>query len=110
MTTIELNEPYYTAGKRFGWSGDMVGFGIKSQLLADEEELKVIVDNKEYTVSKKEAREEVLKYNAFYTIGKTKLAVVPKYLFHGLQNSTQSVVSEKQREITEENQGLLFTK
>ena len=108
MTTIFLNEPFRNAGKWYGWEGE--GFGIKAILLADEEELRVVVDNREYTVSKKEAREEVLKYNAFYKIGKTKLAVVPKYLFHGLQNSTQSVVSEKQREITEENQGLLFTK
>ena len=110
MTTIELNEPFNTAGTRYGWAGDPTGFGIKAILLADEEELKVIVEGREYTVSKKKAREEVKKYNSFYYVGTTKLAIIPKQIFsyERLQSSTKIVVSETQGAITPEVQRTLF--
>ena len=110
MTTINLNSPFRTAGKTYKWAGDPTGFGIKAILLADEEELKVVVDNREYTVSKKEARDAVKKYNSFYYVGTTKLAIIPKQIFsyEGLQSSTQLVVSETQGEITPEVQRTLF--
>jgi len=80
---IIINEPFWTAGRKYNWSGNWKGIGIRWSDLEGEGELKVRVlqfpRKKEFTdflIDKKTAREFVERTNSFDEVKGVKLGVL----------------------------------
>lgn len=76
---VEINEPFYTAGRKYGWDGPTIGLGIRKELLEGEGLLKVRVSGKPtiYTIDKLKARDIALKYRSFHTARSVTIWVLP---------------------------------
>ncbi len=68
LKTINIREPFYSAGKKYGWEGATIGLGIKLEKLNGEGELLVTVGDKKdvWKIDKKTAREFVDKYKSTF--------------------------------------------
>jgi len=96
---VRIKEPYYTAGKQFGWPGPMIGFGIKKSYLEGEGNLivKVNKNKKTWACEKSTLREFTSKYNSYCTAKRNHavvLAVVPWHIFKEVYEP-KAVVTEE---------------
>ena len=76
---IEIEQPFYSAGRKYGWPGDPQGIGIAAHLLNGEGDLEVKIGKKIeiYKIDKKKARELVTKYKSVYIAKTMRLGVIP---------------------------------
>jgi len=80
MPILHIKEPFYTAGRKFGWTGDPTGIGIHSKLIQEDKILQVkIRDNPKILFLKcNEALKFIQQNNSwFYTKRGTRLGIVP---------------------------------
>jgi hypothetical protein len=80
MSVVEIREPFYSAGKKFGWPGASAGIGVMARLCRGEGILRVRVlsaSDTVYWIEKWRAREIVRRYRSFHMAKSTKLAVIP---------------------------------
>lgn len=91
---INIKEPFYTAGKKFGWQGKSIGLGINLRLLDGDGDLELTVgDSKDiWTINKNKARELVNRYQSYYQARGTRLGVLPWYEFEKVQEKVVEVV------------------
>jgi len=80
---LHILEPYYTAGKKFGWEGNSVGIGIDWRILQGDGFLKVKVGDSEkvWVIDKKKARGFCQRYKSFHDIKTVKLGVIAWWMF-----------------------------
>ena len=79
--TLELKEPFWSAGKQYGWSteySDLVGFGINIQLLRDADEIAINTKYGKFSITTNKAREIYKKYSTHDKKKGVDLCVVPR--------------------------------
>lgn len=76
---INIKEPFWSAGQKYGWQGSRTGIGIKLEELNGKGPLFItIADRPEiYQIEKDRARNLVEKYNSIFIARGTKLGVIP---------------------------------
>jgi len=86
MIDINIKEPYYAAGRDYGWLEEhkSPGLGIRRSLLLGEGTLRVTVKNSKtvYRIDKNFARNISVKYDSTYVVeddygNQIELAVIP---------------------------------
>lgn len=86
MEILEINKPFYSAGKMYGFAGDygMLGVGIRKELLFGEGSIKVRIvgSDQVYEIEKKKGRELALKYKAKFVAKSVVLCVLPLTAFN----------------------------
>jgi hypothetical protein len=86
MSMINLQEPWWGAGKSYKWypkiTGDMCGFGVDERLVTGDGDLKVVVGKSGkwgvYSIKEAAARDFCLFWDSYRIIKGTKLLVIPK--------------------------------
>lgn len=80
---IHIREPFYSAGKKYGWEGKRIGLGFNLQLLQGSGNLRVMVGDSEdvYFISKEKALSLVKRYNSIHKARSTFLGIVPWHAF-----------------------------
>ncbi len=82
MTKVTINSGWFkAAGNVYHWVPDyhVFGVGIDTQKIKDNEKLLIEVGGSKYILLRDKAKEFILKYRSFKTVGKDKrLGVVSK--------------------------------
>ena len=80
---IHIKEPFYTAGRKYGWVGKPIGIGINLQELVGDDTIEITVGNspKVWIISKTKARELIKTYQSYYDARGTRLGVLPWQAF-----------------------------
>ena len=81
---IHIKEPFFTAGRLYGWSGKAIGLGIDLRKFLGDGNMYVKVGDSEkiWVVDKEIARKFVKKYESYYEAkGGVKLGVLAWDLF-----------------------------
>ena len=78
-----INEPYYTAGKKYHWPGPPIGFGINTKDLLGEGNMYVTVGESEkvWVATKATLRKFIMDYNTYSNIRSVRLGIVAWSLF-----------------------------
>jgi len=99
MNIVNIKEPYYTAGKRYGWSGNSAGLGIALHLLEGEGLLSVTVEDKPtvYQIEKWIARKLIHQYQAYHQARGTTLGVIPWKSFTAVKPKEETPKSVQQK-------------
>lgn len=76
--TINIREPFYSAGKIYGWPGKTIGLGIDLLLLEGDGDLEVTVNKNPqiWVIQKSMAREFVRKYKSYFHVKGKELGVI----------------------------------
>ena len=96
MGIINIKEPYYTAGKKYRWSGKPIGLGIDLKLLDGGGILEVTVgaSPKVWQIDKKMARDFVRERDSYYQARGTMLGVIAWSKFTAKEEKP-SVIQQK---------------
>lgn len=82
---IEINEPFWSAGDKFGWSDKYgrTGIGINEKLLHGDGQITVRIGKKEslHRITRERARELLKEYKSYYQARSTRIAVLPLQAF-----------------------------
>jgi uncharacterized protein YgfB (UPF0149 family) len=90
---IKIREPYYSAGKRYGWPYSLTGIGVAKKYFDGEGDIELTIgdDPTVYRIQKSEAREVVNKWKSYYLAGETMLGVIPKELFQEVKTMQEEL-------------------
>ena len=82
MKIINISKSwFYTAGKKFDWlkdGFDIKGVGIALSILKENASLEIRIDNERFLAETEPILKMVEKYNAYFTAGQTRLAIISK--------------------------------
>lgn len=80
---IKIKEPFYSAGKKYGWPYKSIGIGISKAYFFNGDFIKITIgDNPAiYQIDAQKALEIVRQYKSFYLAKETLLGVIPLDLF-----------------------------
>lgn len=82
-----IREPFYSAGKKYGWPYKSIGLGInKNDFSGESLSITVGDDPTIWTVNTEKALDVVHRYKAYYNARGTELFVVPWDLFKRVKN------------------------
>lgn len=93
---IHIKEPFYTAGKLYGWIGKSIGVGIDLRKIIGDGNLFIRVGNSEkvWCVDKEIARQFIKNHKSYYDAKGIKLGVLAWNLFKEKKD-----ISENQKEL-----------
>ena len=90
MEIIHIREPYYTAGKQFGWEGKSIGLGIAEHLFQKPRIYVTVGNNKKiWTITTEKAKQFVNKHKSFHYADGTKLWVIAWEQFEEYQGGLE---------------------
>lgn len=81
--TVNLKNPYFGAGKNYGWDkdiDDLCGFGVNVDLLVGNGEVIIKTKYGDYRIGKVFAKSICDKYNSYYYTKGVTIAVIPRKL------------------------------
>jgi len=85
---IKIKEPFYTAGKKYGWMGKPIGLGINLKELEGEGDLEVTVGDapKVWVIDKEKARRLIETYQSYHDARGTRLGVIAWHEFQAKES------------------------
>lgn len=81
MKPLNIREPFYSAGQKYGWIGQ--GIGISHDTLRDNELIRITIGKEKavYSISRDKAVRQIKQYNSVEWHKGKKIGVIPLSAF-----------------------------